>query len=317
MAMESSIFPVPSEVVIPPAAILASSSGKMSFWGVVLAGTFGSWLGSAITYWVARFVGLPVIERWGKFIFVPPEKLARAERIVHRYEGGGIFFARLLPVVRHIVSIPAGIIRMGFGKFSVMTIVGAGIWCIVLAKIGGHVGDKLRAEGSDPLDPVALVTAVKHESHLIILGLLFLLSELYVLAMWITAPQHEIAPKKVLFSFDGRIRRKTFWIVVYLLPFFWVIASLPLEFARAFGDSIGSWYIPVATVVTSGGFCFCALISFAVQVKRWHDLDKSGWMVLINLIPVIGGLLSLVILGIRRGSTGPNRFGDEPLPKNG
>lgn len=70
MAMESSIFPVPSEVVIPPAAILsAQPDAPMSFWGVVLAGTFGSWLGSAITYVVARVVGRPVIMRWGKFLF--------------------------------------------------------------------------------------------------------------------------------------------------------------------------------------------------------------------------------------------------------
>src|SRR6478672_475932 len=84
MAMESSIFPVPSEVVIPPAAILAASGGQMSLPGVILAGTFGSWLGSAITYWVALWVGRPVILRWGKYFFIPPDKLERAERFMHR-----------------------------------------------------------------------------------------------------------------------------------------------------------------------------------------------------------------------------------------
>src|SRR5437667_1225990 len=77
MAMESSILPVPSEVVIPPAAILAASSGKMSLAGVIIAGTLGSWLGSAITYFVARAVGAPVVEKWGKYFFMPPAKLAR------------------------------------------------------------------------------------------------------------------------------------------------------------------------------------------------------------------------------------------------
>jgi membrane protein DedA with SNARE-associated domain len=191
MAMESSIFPVPSEVVIPPAAILAASTGKMSLAGVILAGTFGSWLGSAITYWVALAVGRPVVERWGKYFFVPPDKLARAERFMHRYEAGGIFFARLLPVIRHLISIPAGIIRMGFLKFSVLTIVGAGIWCGVLAWLGGKVGNELRAEGKDPLsDPVALVAKVKHESHLVI-GLAVLIAVLYFVAMKVTAPPSE------------------------------------------------------------------------------------------------------------------------------
>ena len=186
MAMESSIFPVPSEIVIPPAAILAASGGKMTIAGVIAAGTFGSWLGSAITYWVALFVGRPVVLKWGKYFFIPPEKLERAERFMHRYEGGGIFFARLLPVIRHLISIPAGIIRMGFLKFSALTIVGAAIWCSVLAWLGGKVGDKLRLEGKDPLDPVALVAAVKHESHFIIAAVL-VVCVLYFVGMKLTA----------------------------------------------------------------------------------------------------------------------------------
>ena len=158
MAMESSIFPVPSEIVIPPAAILASAGSGMTLPGVIAAGTFGSWLGSAITYWIARWVGRPVILRWGKYFLIPPEKLERSERFMHRYEGGGIFFARLLPVIRHLISIPAGIIRMGFLKFSILTTIGAAIWCAVLAWLGGKVGDHLRASGLDPLQhPAELV----------------------------------------------------------------------------------------------------------------------------------------------------------------
>jgi membrane protein DedA with SNARE-associated domain len=188
MAMESSIFPVPSEIVIPPAAIMASSGGKMTLAGVIAAGTFGSWLGSAITYWVALGVGRPVIMRWGKYFFIPHDKLERAERFMRRYEAGGIFFARLLPVIRHLISIPAGIIRMGFVKFSILTTVGAAIWCAVLAWLGGKVGGKLSAEGKDPLDPEALVAAVKHESHLI-LGAVLLVCVLYFVGMKMTAPK--------------------------------------------------------------------------------------------------------------------------------
>ena len=190
MAMESSIFPVPSEVVIPPAAILAASGGQMTITGVILAGTFGSWLGSAITYWVALAVGRPVVERWGKYFFIPPDKLERAERFMHRYEGGGIFFARLLPVIRHLISIPAGIIRMGFLKFSVLTTVGAAIWCSVLAWLGAKVGNKLRLDGKDPMNPDELVHAVKHES-LWIIGAVVLVCVLYFAAMKMTgAKEH-------------------------------------------------------------------------------------------------------------------------------
>ena len=99
MAMESTIFPVPSEVVIPPAAIVAATQQGtgMSLVGVVIAGTLGSWFGSAIMYWVARWLGRAAMLRWGKYFLVPPDKFARAEVFMHRYEAGGIFFARLAP----------------------------------------------------------------------------------------------------------------------------------------------------------------------------------------------------------------------------
>ena len=188
MAMESSIFPVPSELVIPPAAILAAHGGNMTLTGVVIAGTFGSWLGSAITYWVALLVGRPVVMRYGRLFFLPPEKVARAERFMHRYESGGIFFARLLPVIRHLVSIPAGIIRMDFARFSALTILGSAIWCSVLAWLGGRVGAKLDApellalqRGVD-VDLAGLIGAVKHESVWIV-AVIFLVCVLYFVGM--------------------------------------------------------------------------------------------------------------------------------------
>src|SRR5579885_1341927 len=138
MALESTVFPIPSEVVIPPAAFLATQ-GKMNFFGVILAGTLGSWLGSAVTYWISRWVGRVVVVKWGRYFFISEAKLARAEHWVHRYEAGGIFFARLLPVIRHLISIPAGIIRMDFKMFSAMTVIGSAVWCAVLAWFGSHV----------------------------------------------------------------------------------------------------------------------------------------------------------------------------------
>ncbi len=96
MAMESSIFPVPSEIVIPPAAFLAAQ-GHLSFAGVILAGTFGSYLGAAITYGVARAVGRPVIIRYGKFFLLSGDKLKRGEAWLARYEAGGVFFRAFAP----------------------------------------------------------------------------------------------------------------------------------------------------------------------------------------------------------------------------
>lgn len=185
MAMESSIFPVPSEVVMPPAAFLAAQ-GKMTLWGVILAGTFGSWLGSAITYAVSRWFGRPFILKFGKYIFCPPEKLERAERFLGRYEAGGIFFARLLPVVRHLISIPAGIVRMPFGKFSAMTTIGSLLWCTILSWYGKGVfarNPKLME------NPEELVHAIKHES-LWLVGGIAALCVLYFLMLKLTAPKN-------------------------------------------------------------------------------------------------------------------------------
>src|ERR1044072_7075645 len=121
MALESTVFPIPSEVVVPPAAIVAATH-KESLAGVIIAGTLGSWFGSAIMYWASRLVGRLAVVRWGKYFFVPFGKFVLGEDFMHRYEAGGIFFARLLPVIRHLISIPAGIIRMGFVKFSILTL---------------------------------------------------------------------------------------------------------------------------------------------------------------------------------------------------
>lgn len=174
MAMESSIFPVPSEVVIPPAAYWAAQ-GKFNFWGVILAGTFGSWLGSAITYLVSRWVGRILVVKWGKYFFISEDKLTRAEHWLHRYEAGGIFFARLLPVIRHLISIPAGFIRMDFKVFSLMTVIGSALWCTVLAFYGKIVLADYATQNPDWMnDPAGLVKFIKHQSHWVILGVLVL-----------------------------------------------------------------------------------------------------------------------------------------------
>lgn len=138
MAIESTVFPLPSEVVIPPAAYWAEQ-GRFHFWGVVIAATLGSWAGSALSYWVARSLGRPLIIRYGKYVLVPEKKWELAENWIDRYSWGGVFFARLLPVVRHLVSLPAGAARMPFGRFSAMTLAGSFVWSTVLAWFGAKV----------------------------------------------------------------------------------------------------------------------------------------------------------------------------------
>jgi membrane protein DedA with SNARE-associated domain len=157
MAIESTVFPLPSEVVVPPAAYWAQQ-GKMSFWGVVIASTVGSWVGSAVSYLVARRLGRPLILKYGRYVFVPEKKWLLAERWIHRYSAAGIFFARLLPVVRHLVSLPAGAARMPFGIFSAMTVAGSFVWSVVLAWFGARVlADQPRLLE----DPEALVHVLK------------------------------------------------------------------------------------------------------------------------------------------------------------
>jgi len=175
MAMESSVIPVPSELVMPPAAFWAAQ-GRMSMAGVILAGTAGSYFGSVLNYWVSRWVGQPVILKYGKYIFLPAKKLALAEEWVLRFGAPGVFAARLLPVVRHLISIPAGILKMPFGRFTWATILGAGLWCGILSWFGQEV------IGSHPellQSPEAMVGAIKDKMHVILAGIV-LLGALYI-----------------------------------------------------------------------------------------------------------------------------------------
>ena len=181
MAMESSIVPLPSELVIPPAAYWATQ-GQMSLPGVILAGTLGSYVGAMVMYYASRALGRPLMLRYGKFIMVPPDKLERAERFLLRYEVGGVFFARLLPVVRHLIGIPAGIVRMSVASYSVMTLVGSAVWCTVLAMFGKSV---LGSEPQLMQDPDALGHALRAKS-LVVAGAVLVLAGLYFAVVWMT-----------------------------------------------------------------------------------------------------------------------------------
>lgn len=143
MAMESSIIPVPSEFVVPPAAWQAHDTGRLSIVGIVIASTVGSWIGATAMYWGARWIGRPLLLKYGKYVLISHHKIHGAENWMAHYGGFGVFVARLLPVIRHLVGIPAGLAKMNFGTYSLYTVIGSAIWSAVLCWIGIKVGNNM------------------------------------------------------------------------------------------------------------------------------------------------------------------------------
>jgi membrane protein DedA with SNARE-associated domain len=140
MALESTLVPIPSEVIIPPAAYLAHSQGQLSALGIILAGTAGSWVGAAIMYWGSRWLGRPLVLRLGPYVGLAAAKIEMAERWASRYGWTGVFFSRLLPVIRHLIGIPVGILRMDFRWYALATLAGSLLWCSVLTWLGLSIG---------------------------------------------------------------------------------------------------------------------------------------------------------------------------------
>jgi len=168
MALESTFVPIPSEVIIPPAAYLAHTQGQMSLLGIILAGTAGSWIGAAAMYWASRLLGRPLVLRFGRYILLSPAKIELAERWAARYESAGVFFSRLLPVIRHLIGIPVGILRMDFRWYALATLAGSLLWCSVLAWLGKTIGQHPE-----------LLAGSLHRFFALVLGAAALLAGLY------------------------------------------------------------------------------------------------------------------------------------------
>ena len=141
MALESTVLPIPSELVIPFAAQRAHATGSLSLPGIVLAGAIGSWAGATLMYWACRWAGRPLVLRYGRYFLAPEDKVRAAEQWAARFGSFGVFVARMLPVVRHLIGIPMGIVRMDFKLYSVFTLLGSVIWCAVLAGVGVAAGN--------------------------------------------------------------------------------------------------------------------------------------------------------------------------------
>src|ERR1043166_3902048 len=128
MALESSILPVPSELVMPPAGYWAAK-GQMSFAVAVLCGVIGSIIGALANYYGAQLIGRPLIQRYGKYVLLSEKNLLRSERFFAEHGEISTLIGRLFPVVRHLISIPAGLHRMPLPKFILYTAVGGGVCC--------------------------------------------------------------------------------------------------------------------------------------------------------------------------------------------
>jgi len=179
MAFESTALPIPAEIVMPPAAYWASQ-GHFNFALVIVAATAGSWAGSAASYWIAYKLGRPLVSRHGRFVLMGPSKIEAADRWFETYGSGGIFVARLLPGIRHLISIPAGLFRMPFARFSLMTILGAGLYNGALAWFG------MKVLGDQPAlmkDPDALRHALASKSMWLV-GFGVAVAILYGIMVW-------------------------------------------------------------------------------------------------------------------------------------
>jgi membrane protein DedA with SNARE-associated domain len=159
MALESSLFPVPSELVMIPAGYLAAT-GKLDPVLCVLAGTVGSVIGASANYLLGAYVGRAFLLRYGKYLLIDKDKYHEAEELFLRNANLATFVGRLLPVVRHLISLPAGIFGMRWLPFVLITAAGAALWCAVLVAAGYYFGEPAVALARQYLHELALAVAV-------------------------------------------------------------------------------------------------------------------------------------------------------------
>ncbi|MGA7179253.1 MAG: DedA family protein [Thiobacillaceae bacterium] len=156
MALESTVIPIPSELVLIPAGYLAYE-GKMNYFGIIVTSALGGVAGASINYSFALWVGRPFLERWGKYFFVRPPLLHKTDAFFLKHGAVSTFTGRLIPGIRHLISLPAGLARMPLARFSFYTCLGAGLWSTVLTTFGYFIG------GNEAL--------VKQYMHLVTIGI--------------------------------------------------------------------------------------------------------------------------------------------------
>lgn len=178
MLLESTVIPVPSELVVAPAAFRAAT-GELNVILVVLFATIGADLGASINYFVALYVGRPVIykfanSKWGKLCLLNQEKVEKSERYFDNHGVLATLTGRLVPGIRHLISIPAGLARMTYWKFLLYTTIGAGAWHAILAGLGWYIQKAFSDKIKDEKDLEAFINQYNHYIIAAILGLVAL-----------------------------------------------------------------------------------------------------------------------------------------------
>ena len=181
MARERSFIPFPSEVVVPPAAYLAASGGELNVFVVVICATVGAIIGALINYFLALHLGRPLVyrfanSRWGHLCLIDEEKVKIAEQYFDNHGAIGTFVGRLVPAVRQLISIPAGLSRMSLPRFVLYTTLGAGLWNSILAAIGYYLASVVPYE---ELDSKVTEYAVYLKIAMLILGAAVVLYLIY------------------------------------------------------------------------------------------------------------------------------------------
>lgn len=173
MTIESSFIPFPSEVVIPPAAYKAAATGELNVWLVVLFATLGAVLGALINYFLALWLGKPIVyafanSRFGHMCLIDQQKVEKAEAFFIKYGVAATLVGRLVPAVRQLISIPAGLAKMNLAKFVLFTALGAGLWNGVLAALGYYLESVVPEE--------MLLETVTRYSHEIGIGIILVVA---------------------------------------------------------------------------------------------------------------------------------------------
>ncbi|MEG2076893.1 MAG: DedA family protein, partial [Victivallaceae bacterium] len=146
MTIESSFIPFPSEIIMIPAGSmayrgdLACGTPLTAMIVAIIVGLLGSMAGAYINYYLAYKLGRPLLHKYGKYFFLPEKKLDRAEELFRHYGELTTFVCRLLPAIRQLISLPAGLVKMNFWRFSFFTALGAGIWVVILTLLGWYFG---------------------------------------------------------------------------------------------------------------------------------------------------------------------------------
>ncbi len=183
MTIESSFIPLPSELVVPPAAYKAAVSDKLNIYLVVFFATLGADLGALINYSLAKWLGRPLVykfanSRFGHMCLMNEEKVKHAEEFFYKRGALSTFIGRLVPAVRHLISIPAGLVRMKLTTFLLYTTLGAGLWNIILASMGYYLSTVPGIETEEQL--LARVMEYSHEIGYFILGIVIFVIALFI-----------------------------------------------------------------------------------------------------------------------------------------